>query len=55
MPPLTTDFSYGALMWYKKSRHFQLTEKEYNKERKEDVQKWHRDRGSTGRNIRCRQ
>ena len=34
-----------------KSRHFQLTEKEYNKERKEGVQKWHRDRGSTRRNI----
>mgnify|MGYP006922430686 CR=1 FL=1 len=32
-----------SVMWYKKSRHFQLTEKEYNKERKEGVQKWRRD------------
>jgi len=33
-----------SVMWYKKSRHFQLTEKEYNKERKEGVQKWCRNK-----------
>ena len=44
-----------GVVWYKKSRHFQLTEKEYNKERKEGVQKWRRNRGNMRRSTRCRQ